>query len=73
MGQIEILKLLEKNPNKWFSIDEVKILINKDVGFTGNVWRQVNKLCSRQEVETKLMKLSNCRWGYKRVIKAITK
>lgn len=73
MGQEEILKLLDDNPKQWFSIDEIKNILNKQVGFTGNVWRQVNKLCSREEVETKLMKLTTCRWGYKRVIKAITK
>lgn len=70
MGQEEILKLLDDNPKNWYSIDEIKNILNKEVGYTGNVWRQVNKLCSLEQVETKLIKLPACRWGYKRVIKA---
>lgn len=69
MGQEEVLKLLESNPNKWYSIDEVKQEVNKLNGFFGNVWRQVNRLCMDERVETRLVKYDSCRWGYKRVIK----
>ena len=74
MGQSEVLTFLEeelvKDHDKWWSIDEVKDRLNKEFGFTGNVWRHVNKLCATEQVETKLMKLDNCRWGYKRVVQA---
>lgn len=70
MGQSEVLKFLDENPKKWFSIDDIKQAVNKEHNYFGNVWRQVNKLCANKQVETKLKKLSNCRWGYKRVVKA---
>jgi hypothetical protein len=69
MGQTELLNIIENKPNKWFSIDELKELANKQNGFTGNVWRIVNRLVAYELVETKLTKIKACRWGYKRVIK----
>ena len=72
MSQSDILKLLDENKNKWFSIDEVKEELNKSNKFVGCVWRQVNKLCAYGLVNTKLERLDNCRFGFKRLIKAKT-
>lgn len=69
MGQQEILELLQQNPKKWYSIDEIKQEVTKNNNYTGNVWRQVNVLCATEQVETRLQRLANCKWGYKRVIK----
>lgn len=70
MGQNEVLELLAKDPTKWWSIDEIKEKVKEQYNYFGNVWRQVNRLCANEEVETKLIRLDNCRWGYKRVVKA---
>jgi len=69
VGQTEILVLLEQNPKTWYSIDEIKDILQEQNGFTGNVWQQVNRLCATEKVETRLQRLKTCRWGYKRVIK----
>lgn len=74
MGQSEILQFLDeeycKNPNKWWPIAEIKEKLQEKHKCFGNVWQQVNKLVSRESIETKLVRLDNCRWGYKRVVQA---
>ena len=76
MCQDDVLKFLEKevkqNPEKWFTIEEVKLALKREKDQVGNVWRQINKLVAYGEIDNRLIAFKNCRFECQRVVRGKT-